>query len=273
MSIFNIKGKSVDPAALQTRLADAIRRIRELESQYATVSLEWAAGGPAEAAKRDRLEADVTAAKRDRDALSAALALAREAEAIRDRENAAAIRATQVRAVVQQLRARTRAAVELSAAIEQAADAFRRMISASEKARAACPIGTAWPMGGLVEFHELRKLVEIELYRHGGDPSLSHARSFPGGHPRDLSKISDLASLKPLAEELQAADDFVINTLKNFVIGKNRPAPAAPAPVPEAQRVEQPAFIEPPLVDESALQPFTGNALAPLPVTKLSVTE
>src|SRR5260370_5572091 len=146
MSIFNIKGKSVDPAALQTRLADAIRRIRELESQYATVSLEWAAGGPAEAAKRDRLEADLTAAKRDRDALSAALALAREAEARRDRENAAAIRATQVRAVVQQLRARTRAAVELSTAIDQTADAFGRVIHACENSQATRPIGTLWPM-------------------------------------------------------------------------------------------------------------------------------
>jgi len=248
------KPKPVDPAILQTRLADANRHIRELESQYAAVALEWASGGPTEAAKRDRLEADITAAKRDRDALTAALALAREAEAARERENAAALRAKQVRAVVQHLRGRTRAAAELSAAIAQAASAFKAMIEASEKANAACPIGSAWPMGSLCSFGELKKLTEAELYRHGGDPSLSHARSFPGADARDFTKAGNPASLTPIVDALQAADDFVINVLK----GRQ---PATPATLPTfdtgSQGTDQ---VEPSDYDPADLLPGTHSA-------------
>jgi hypothetical protein len=260
------KAKAVDPTALQTRLADATRRIRELESQFAAVALEWASGGSAEAAKRDRLEADLAAAKRDRDALAAALALAREAEAARERENAAAIRAKQIRAVVQHTAARTKAAAEMTMALEAVVAAFRELISRSEKARAANPVGGPWPMGGLVEFHEIKRLVEIELYRLSQVPgSLNRARSFPGSDPHNVT-LPDPASLKPIAEVLQAADEHVVNTLKQHKID-------APVAATGAQRAELPAFAEPPLVDESALQPFTGNPNALPPVTKLSVTD
>lgn len=279
MSIFEralgAKGKPVDPATLQTRLADANRRIRELESQFAAVALEWAAGGSTEAVKRDRLETDLTTAKRDCDALRAALALACEVEAARERENAAALRAKQVRAVVQHLRARTRAAADLSNAIALAVAAFRDMVNASDKARAANPIGGPWPMGGLIEFHEIKRLVEVELYRLSQVPgSLNRARSFPGSDPHNIT-LPDPASLKPIAEALQAADDFVIASLKGRADVPAAP-PVMPAPVIEVQHTELPSVAEHADFNPEDLSPGTRSAAeiqATIPRQKLSVTE
>jgi hypothetical protein len=124
---------------------------------------------------------------------------------------AATTRAEQVAEVERYLALRLSDTSALSVAIMEFASAFRAM---AEHTAQAVAVGIAMPKGGYLDFSELFRLVERELFRAGGDASLSGKSSIPGARAHDFRMSHQPEATTPLVDTIGEANDHVIQTLK-----------------------------------------------------------
>jgi hypothetical protein len=280
--IDRILGSRPAPVAaddLQKRLDAANQRVRELEADYATAALEWASGEPKAGAQRDRAAEALTVAKRDRDALAAALRLAREAAASEDRARLAALHAGQIHGMTMRLRRAERAAEELADALEKVGDARRKLLAASADARTSAP--SPLPLGSLTERAILERLISQEMHRLTYDQKLG---ALPGSRPADLMTKDNVAAMVPLADQLRMAHDRAIAVVKGEAADPGIVhAPQVPVADPALEAEELageriaggavlPRVDEAPEYDADALQPGTHDAaeiMATVPRVKM----
>jgi hypothetical protein len=261
------KNRTADPAALRRRIAEQHALVQSLDAEHAQASLEWASGASGSSAKLEELEGRLGTARREARALAAALSLAEQHEAQRERERLAALSAAQIRAVEQHFAARDKAAEELAIALDNAASAYRRLVERSQKAHGATPLGMTWPLGSPWHVGELRALVEREIYRLSSNGSLSGAEIFPGGKCGDLRNLNQPDKLEPLTDALKRFSAFTLGEFK----GHKPPAPAQATQPAQASEPAQHDDGASPEYDADALLPGTVDARnVALPAVKMS---
>jgi hypothetical protein len=217
-----------NPADLEARIAGQQALVADIEQRHALASLDWAAGVRNAGERMQALYAELTAAKGELAGLEAAYKLALREKERTDAINRAALHATQINAIVQHLAARDKAAAELASLLEQVAAAYKTLVHRSDKAMAANPLGGQWPGGSMCELGAIKELIECELYRLAGDPSIGGKLTFPGARCGDLRFLSNPDAIRPMVEAITEASKHVLNVLK----GRKDP-PAAPAPAVE----------------------------------------
>jgi hypothetical protein len=231
------KLKTPEPAQIARRIADQEALVRELEQCHAEASLAWASSAAGSSTALDQLDAQLGTARRELRALQAAHALAVEQKTAEERARVAALHATQIRACEQHLAARDKAAVELTKALTLVAAHYKTLIARSEKARNACPIGMAWPMGSLCELGPIKRQIAIEMFRLMGDPSLNGAATFPGADPGDLRFLTKPDAMEPLTDVIERASRHTLDVLKGkkpAEVGVRAPVAATPSDSPSA---------------------------------------
>ena len=140
-----------------------------------------------------------------------AAAVSRDERAAQARQ--AEERAKQIVAVRKHLANRAKYAAGLSDAIAQACKHFKELMAESELAtQAAAPIG-GLPAGSMCEFYEIRKAVEVELFRCSADGSFSTALVFPGGKSHDLMKQHNPDAFIPLVDHVKQAHEKALQSI------------------------------------------------------------
>lgn len=217
--------KAAGPKApgIAHRIKEAEALLAQLERDYAEASLAWAAGDAGEE-RLNAVQAKLDKTHGDLAALTAAYGLAQEKDAAAERAARAALQQTQIRAVRSHLAARDAAAEALTAALADAVKHYKAMLERSAKARAASPIGGSWPAGSMCAAGELKRLVEVELYRasallmEGHDAVVAPKLAFPGASPHDLSMHGQPEKLQSLPDALKQATTHVIGVLTGQVV-------------------------------------------------------
>ena len=143
------------------------------------------------------------------------LAAATEREAEKNAAAREALRASQINALRQHLRLRDDACQAFVEAQTAAIAAWRDLVKHSEAAKAACPVGGAWPSNSLCVFGDLKAVTELELYRVGaGLNAVNQNRfGFPGGHVSDFSLAGRPGDIPPMVETVRAASARVLARL------------------------------------------------------------
>lgn len=202
--------------AIAAQLADAEGRISALEARHREAALEAVSGNSPAATDLgliESVESELTQTRQRITRLRAAHTAALEHDERERRRQVAALQATQVRAVRSHLNARDAAAEALSKALAEACAQWKVLIERSAKARAANPVGGQWPHGSVCDFGELKRLVEQELFRIGGDPDLGNPKSFPGANAHDLTLVHNPSAIPPLTDTLRQSSEHVLATL------------------------------------------------------------
>lgn len=249
---------------IEPRLRAAEARLAELDAQHGVLALADVMAEPGAKDNLDHWAQEIDAQRVDVRRLRAAYRAAKEADDEAERSARASIRQSQIFACVKYLRDRDAAAVELSAALGTAMAAFRRLVERSERAQAATPIGSIWPLGAQTHFGELKHLVEAEIFRLGGDPGIGNKRSFPGATCPDIRLLNQPEKVPALPDVLSAASAYVIATLKG-----ERPATEAPTPaVPTSDDPRAPA-AQPEEHQLGASEPVADAPRVDAPVPKV----
>jgi hypothetical protein len=200
-------------ADIQHRLSVAETEYSEAEAEHGQAAFDREAGVSGAADRVATAFASLAVARDRLASLRAAHVVAAERDAAAARASRAAIQSAQIRAVRSHLAARDAAAIELSVAIENACAAFKVLVHRSTKAAAANPIGGQWPPGSMTDFGDLKRLVEGELWRCGGEGAIGASGSFPGGRPPTFDHQNNPAGLPPMADGVKAASAHCIAVL------------------------------------------------------------
>jgi hypothetical protein len=211
-----ITGTSSAPQApsIAPRLQTARDRLAALQAQHDELALDATLDV---AGAKERLATLVAEIATARDAVATlqgahAAAEKRDAEVIRDQR--AALRRAQLASVKAGLHKRDEAATALGKAIAEAVSHWKELVKQSEKAEAACPIGSVFPSGAITALNSLQRIVANELYRVDGGHALGGAsRSFPGASPTDFISLGDASKIVPLATLLSENSAYILATL------------------------------------------------------------
>jgi hypothetical protein len=203
-----------DLPALEQRLATAEGIVPDLEHQRRQLLLDADAGIASAAEELARITSTLADARRTADDLRDMVAVARELQAQKDAEAREALRQSQLNAVRQHLRLRDAAAERFEAAQMAAIEAYRDIVEHSEKARAACPVGSKWPNRAFSLRGEIRDAAANELFRLGCQQTTTGAAAdFPGGQ-RDLSNgFHPETAPQSLHAKLTAATTYVLHCM------------------------------------------------------------
>jgi hypothetical protein len=259
-----VKPKSVTSAELAVRIRAAEQIIVGLEVRHAAASFAWASDS-SNAKELDALEADLTAARREVRALRAAFALAEENERAEDRARLASLNASRVHSAVIHFRAAEKAAADLAEAITKAAEARRKLLSSSAKARVSAP--SPLPLGSLTEASVIDRLVANEMHRLS---YVAKAGALPGSQAPSLQLKANPDAIEPLADQLRRAHDYSIAVLRGETVEPRTPMLRIIEPgevaAPQREHVEQP-LPEVPDFDPATLRPFVAPDLKPIKLT------
>ncbi len=198
---------------IAVRLAAEEAKLKDLTAKHGDAALEAALGTPGSSGTLAQLLADIADARGRVATFKAAHAAAVDRDNSASIEATRSLRETQFRAMRNHLGARNTAAVKLAKAITEAAEQFKVLTERSAKAAAAWPIGLVLDPGwgtGALAFGELKRLVETELHRLGGDPSLGNKRSIPGAKSPHHDYDNRPDALKPMAETVEEASAALI---------------------------------------------------------------
>lgn len=214
------------------RLAEAKAALAMLELQREVITLDWGLEKPGAEERMEAFDRDIEKATAKVKGLELALTAATAKDEAEERQRWAAIIRSQIGAVRSHLNARMRAAAKFTKAAEELNAAWLEMIAEADKAKAARPVGSEWPLyQSLCEFGHTKQLCERELYRIGGDDTIGNLKSLPGGKAGDQRLVHNHRAIKPMAEELKVALDDTIavlqGRLKRIESGEV-PLPAAP---------------------------------------------
>jgi hypothetical protein len=200
--------------SIAPRLQAARDRLAVLQAQHDELALDATLDV---AGAKERLATLIAEIATARDALATlkgahTAAEKRDAEVIRDQR--AALRKAQLASVKAGLQKRDEAAVKLAEAIGKAVEQWKEVVKQSEKAEAACPVGSAWPSGAVTALNALQRIVANELYRVDGGHALGGAsRSFPGASPTDFVSLGDASKIVPLATRLSENSAYILASL------------------------------------------------------------
>jgi hypothetical protein len=255
------------PAEIVGKVREAKARVTDLERQHSAACLAWAdTNDPSE---RDRLGAEVAAARVNLASLELALKAAHNRTAAEERARLASLNASRVHSMTMHLRTAEKAAAELVDALEKAGDARRKLLAASAKARVSAP--SPLPAGSLTERGMLDRIIANEMYRVSHTAKIG---ALPGGKPSSLSTKDDPNSIVPLAEQMKQAHNFAIRVVRGELADPRTPTlPVGDSVAPLAdlpQRAEQSTIAEPMEVDWSSVGPFVPPDTSP---RKLSISD
>jgi len=177
---------------LEARLQTATEAIPGLEARRRSLLLDADNGIEGAADELASVSQALADARRTAADVRDMLAVAREREAVKNAAAREALRQSQLASCRQHLRLRDSAAERFATAQAEAIAAWRELLVQSDRARAACPVGSTWPLGGLTTPSELHVAVESELDRLDS--------AFPGARRADLRQPSE-----PLAERLHTS--------------------------------------------------------------------
>lgn len=202
------------PDVLQ-RLGLAQSRLEGLQAQHGAVALDAVLNVDGADGRLAALERELASARAEVVTLQSAHKAAQARDEATILQQRASLYKTQLATVKRKLEARDQAAQELADAFGTVAKAWHTMIDASKAAKAATPVGTAWPEDGLpslIDFEGIKKLVAHEMYRVAGDPKIGNYHSFPGSAPT-AGNEGQPDNIRPLADTLKAHTAFVLERL------------------------------------------------------------
>ena len=201
---------------LKRQLETAQAQLANLEAQHGALALDALANVPGADDKLKDLEAQLSAQRSRIATLKAAHGTAGEREAAALAAHRAGLQKSQRRAAANHLSAREKAAIALSAALEEAAKQYRALIQSSEKAQAACPILTSWPNGSLCGFDAVRRLVTGEMWRVSAQPGDSDKKTLPGASFPSLETQWAPGNVTPLVDQVKKANEQITTRLNEL---------------------------------------------------------
>jgi hypothetical protein len=262
-------------AEIETKIASAKERIVQLQNAYARSALSWVDSG--DATERDRLAAELAAARVDLVSLKAALTMANARDNQIERERMAGLNARKLHSMTMHLRTMEKAANELTAALERVADARRKMHAAAVKARLSAPGGM--PKGSLTEPSTIDVLIQHEQHRLSYEPATAKGKGdpgLPGAKPPSLLQKDEPGKLEPLSDQLRRSHDWAISVIRGLISPDHTPQVVAQVVADTAQLAAVNETVSPERMefDPKDLKPGTYNAASvPVPRVKLSVGE
>jgi hypothetical protein len=272
-----ITSTSKAPATVEKinqQIANTTASIKQLERDHARACLDWADDPGSNRAVRDKISADLHAARIDLASLNSALTMARERNGQEERRRLAALNASRLHSMTMHLRSLERASAEVSAALAKAAEGRRKMLAAAAKARASAP--SPLPRGSSTEANVIDALIANEMHRvswdakHGG---------LPGAKAPTLSVKEKPEAIAPLQDQLRQAADWSINVVKGEISVERTP-PAVAQIASDNAKLEAVADAvigpAPADFDPADLQPGTKTAteiMAAMPKVSLSLTD
>ncbi len=200
--------------AIASRLQVARDRLAALQAQHDELALDATLDVAGAKERLATLIAEIATACDAVATLQGAHTAAEKRDAEVIREQRAALRRAQLASVKAGLQKRDEAAAKLAEAIEKAVEQWKEVVKQSEKAEAACPVGSAWPSGAVTALNALQRIVANELYRVDGGHALGGAsRSFPGASPTDFTSLGDASKIVPLATRLSENSAYILASL------------------------------------------------------------
>jgi hypothetical protein len=218
-------GASEQASGIAAKIADAERQLTALcDDERPDVALAAENGHRGATARLAEIDAEAATLERRLSQLRAAHTAAVVADKRMLEQRQSALRAQQIAMVQSHLAKRDAAAARFTTAIQQAIHGYLDLLESAHQAILANGEGAFWPAGNRCEPAVLRMLTESEIWRLGA------AARFPS-----RAFAANPASMRPMAEQLQASTRFTIGELKSPPLNRPRPAApvAGPAPVPE----------------------------------------
>jgi hypothetical protein len=252
---------------IRARLGAAERALAQLEADQDRLYLADVLNEPGAADALTSWREKVEIQRHEVHRLRAALRAAEAADSAAKRSQDDALHDMAVNSVRQHLHARDRAAVELSAALETAAEAWRTMLERSDKAsRVFFGPDHRWPQEALCGLQDLRRLVEGEIYRIGAGSAtrngVARDQALPGAVCHDLRLANQPERVPALVDVLKTATAHTLAVLQ----GKQPVPLAEPKVAPASERWTEPEAGEP---AQSATAEKAPNPFAPPQKVKL----
>lgn len=201
---------AVSKVAPKLRAAEAA--LAALESEFPNLAFAEATGEPGAAEALADHRSRAAAQREIVQTLRAAHAAAQEYDSKRERAALASLHKMQMHSVSQHLAARDKAAMDLTAALTNAATALKQIYDRSAKAAAANPSGSDWPAQALCSPHEIGRLVAHEIYRVTNEGSPTGRCRFPGG-ATSVRDIEQPWAITPLVDVLKGATKGALDIL------------------------------------------------------------
>lgn len=197
---------------IEPRLRAAEQHLDGLEAQLGDARLDAELGKPDAGINLAALTKQLGAAKDDLLGLREAFRRASERDQRADADARARLQGSQFAAMQAHARASFEAMVELSAAAEAAAKAYRRFVDARAKMIAAVPIGAALPPGVTLDAGEA--LVAGELYRHSGVTEPGQRGMFPGAKAPSFDVWAQPHLIPPAVDTIKQQNEHVLSHIK-----------------------------------------------------------
>ena len=206
-SLFATAVSKVEP---KLRAAESV--LAALESEHGTLALNDALDEPgaSEALADWRIRVDVQ--RQQVRTLEAAHVAAVEYDSRQQRAALAELHKTKLRSVEQHFYARDKAAMDLTAALTNAATALKAMYDRSDKAQRCCPEGVQWPPQSLCAPGELHRLIAGEIYRVVSEGHPAGKCRFPGG-ATNIRDIEQPWAIPALVDVLRDATKISLDIL------------------------------------------------------------
>jgi hypothetical protein len=213
-------------ATIHLDLQAAQRNLAELEAQRGDMAYAIASGEGGAEGKMVAYRAEVADARQLVADLQAAYAVSMARDQRLAEQNRLALKVSQVKAIEQHLLARTKDAIRLAAAIENAANAYADIIAANSKIERLIPAGTFVPSetGTIIPFHLFKSVVAEELFRVGHGErrcnGLTYNFAFPGAVVADMRKAANPAALDPLEKKFKQSAKWILSVLRGETSAK-----------------------------------------------------
>jgi hypothetical protein len=193
-------------AEIESKLSQAQEAVGAFGAEYAEACLDQINGKAGAQNRVETIEAEHAKAAATVKQLSAALAFAKERDALKLRTNRAALAKSQLSAVKTHLAARDKAAEAMANAIAAVAREWQILVHRSEQAQRANPVGGTWPDGAATGEGELAHLVELEFAR-----ACSVEKASPLPNQRS---IEGAGTIRPLVSQIKDASTHIVQTLQ-----------------------------------------------------------
>jgi hypothetical protein len=214
MSVIGDLMKRISPSVAD-KLADAKARLAGLEKQADELAL---AGVLEQPGARERLtahERQLAAARADVERLQRAHALAVRKDAASDARTRVKQQREQYAALEAQATARHQAMIELSAAIERAAKAYKVFAAATEQMANSLPEGLEWAPAHAHHLGSGQAILAAEFYRHSGVHQIGQKSAFPGSRPPNEIFRFQPERITPAADEIAKSNEYLLSSLRS----------------------------------------------------------
>jgi hypothetical protein len=211
---YGVQGATIKPADVSKRLADTETSLRALQLRYGPIAFA-ADGGDSEAVKAlADLNTDIRSTEDRIRALNATLAEANRLQALAAEVARENLFNSQRKAVEAHLSIRRQAANDFGEALSAAAKAWRKLVTATDKANAAWPAGMP-ERPGLLTVRELANLASQEAWRVSADGASAEPGMFAlPGSLHSTETANDPEAAEPFATFIANENDSAAAVLK-----------------------------------------------------------